>query len=850
MGFLSKIVSKVESARKAEAARETDKPAPAQGNKAAERAARGLEAHASERASSRKAEQPRAEQARAERPRAEQPRAEQPKAAAPTQGGDAVQFSDEVREEMAAEERKRAQEEQERAEEQAVKEASEGRTPEGWEEVKECRADGQPGARTYRAPDGTTHEFSEQEGTKTHKSTETEKDGGTRSVTTATRPDGTVETTDAVKRQDGSTEETHKVPKPDGSVEVTTSKTRTSDQSLEQAGGSKPPEGAPALPPGQRDPTQVKEVEVKTVGADGREEVQSRVTEVSQTSHDVEQKGLGGKGAVLPEGVQADPKKSGVTQTVTTVEARDPKTGELVTTRGESTDVKIVGNRDGGGEVSARETTSWNDKGTTTTSEIRGYKREEFEKLSSSGFGVRVGDQETNLKPQGISEKNGLQHYNDYGGKIGRDSWAQQFNPIGGGDTLDMRTTVERPKDGKASETVTVGALDPGQDGKSVTRSEDGDGNVFWNHKNTKNGGKDVYQSTTKEGTDFSQYNEYHRLNDNEFTSHTATYVGGEVADMQNVSRRVVTDEQIDADKNLSPERKEFLKKQPGPHSLDSVHSEKQAVVGEDGQVKQDGHYLDSSSYSAANGAGVSHTLYNTATQGGSIVETLSDPNSETPAVVEMKDGKGGSKKVEMRGQDVYVDGQKLEGGLPDTGGGASGVPAGMQLAIDAAGGATMDGGRLAQFGPFAGALGAATGAVSTIAGIQQGDWAQGLQGAGNTLASAPALAKALSSLPNSAFSGLSEGGLATAGKILGPVGGAMIAGVGVHGIFTQENGPGRASSVFTAASGGFLAATPFFPPAAIGAAVCTLGDIMIKVGTNSDTAPIDSRVWEGNSQG
>jgi len=762
-----------------------------------------------------------------------------------------------------------------------------GEVPEDWKPVY-----GQDGVTVYQ--DGQGQSYSQKVVTQ----------DGVRTVETTT-PDGAVHT---VSSQDGvETHETRtegeageekivsQVTRPDGSIQITTSDITQSEQGVEDLAEVPSNPGDPTkttLPQDGRGPSTVKEVEVIEYAPNSQQgEVVGRTREVSQSSSAVT--------GDLGEGVTHSDSDSQMTVTVTEMEVLNPETNKFEKSTGASAQVTLAGTRADGSQVSALESNTWNSQGQLqTTQELRGFRESEVQKEE---FQVKLGGKSTDLRPDTISDKAPLSHLKDKGDTYDlpfqeRHGDADQF--LGTSEDSDMpvdvRVSVDRSSNGEETETTEIGNLDPTKDGKTVTRMQSPSGEVSWNYRNIVNNGKDIYSQTVAEGTNLSQYSEYHDTGNGTFRLHEATYQGSKNIDYRDTVRTNVSNADIDADPSLSPEEKERLKSEPGPHYRDSVHQNFQSLVDDDdkllrddaGNIVREGFDFQSTSYSA-NGYVVSQANLNQASQGASSFHQVNDPTSPTPIAVTATGNDG--KKVETQ-VDVSqtppvltIDGEvvgEFQGNLGQPSGDSTTFLVNPGFVADLAQSPpptsttvfdlnknlppSLQGpenqlkvtqeSKLAKLSKAGGVLGMAWGSHNLVNGLASGDIRQSLAGASSLGTSSTAFGAALSGLSShsGAVGRLGQAGEVLAGplgKALGVAGGAIQLGMGLER-FATEDGKGQAAGFLTAAAGGAAVATVFFPPAALAALAFTALAWGVDKSAESDTAPVDSRVWLGDSAG
>lgn len=711
------------------------------------------------------------------------------------------------------------------------------------------------------------------------------------------RPDGGKATTTRTQQPDGTFEEVYDFEGPDSALQRTTTgqvdgpsttetvRTTTSDQDLEELTNvpGRGESGAPAFPTGDRGDTQVREVEVVNTAADGSQEVQYKETAYSQSSGDVQGEGI------LPDGVEPNGNDTKSTLTVTSVEARNPETGELESSTAASNKVTVAGQRENGDKVSSTRTDTWNADGSATSYELNGYTRAEQRQNFYFGDKATVGGEELDILPPSVDGKHPDDHLREKGASPGRGGDAIEYLDVDGerGEVVDVNVTVQRDNEGEIkSEAVTWDRKDENGDGKTVSRISDDNG-VSWNYENVQNNGNDIARQTVVEGSDLSVVEEYHKTGDGTFTHHQEVKNGDEVSSYRDVSRERVDEAGLDAlvtEGTLTAEQRDKLKTDGPPYFVDKVvdHANARVEDGEllkddDGNIVQGGHHMTSTSVSNDQGYKVSDQFYyDAAARTEESFKGVTDPNGDPPfhgerekkfynsseevtstEKEELTVTSGGEIKV---GDDkvadlTLADGMTVSelfsaGGIEQLGSDLVGLAneGGTRFLDDLSGSKiTTAAGGLEKLGKFADVLGLATGSVGLVTGIRDADARSTIEGIEGIAGGTESLAGALSGL--SGRTGQIAGKLSTsaAGIGLAALGGGINIGLGLYDVFTADSGYDQVAGGLTAASGVALAATPFLGPAApIGAAAAIIlggAGFLVSLGDENNTQPIDDRL-------
>lgn len=673
----------------------------------------------------------------------------------------------------------------------------------------------------------------------------------------------------------------------EGFAETRTERTSFSDQSVEDL-TSVPgrPEGVPGLPEGERGDTRVKEVEVVTNSPGEQPEVQYRETQYSQSSGDVQ------AGDVLPDGVTSSGSDTNATLTVTTVQARNPETNALESSTAASNEVKISGQREDGSVVSSTRTDNWDGTGKSSTNyALEGYTRDEQRRNSlpyrTSNFEATVGGETFEVFPPAVDGKHSDEHLRQKGSSPGRGGDAIEYLGVDGDrdEVVNTNISIARDENGEiTSEGVTWSLKDENGDGKSVSRVNNGE-QTAWTYENVENDGKDLARQTVIEGTQISVFEEYHKTGADTFTHHQEMRDGDEISSSRDISREHVDEAGLDAlvsDGVLDAAQRERLIADGPPYIVDKVTDHANARIDgdgnllkdDDGNVVQGGHHMTSTSVSNEEGYRVSNQfLFDSAAYTEEELSTVTDPTADPPisgsqekrfydrGTKEVTKTESGDLKIMSNG-DVMVGGSKVAdfdlGGdktVNDLLTGESAEEVLTNLSDLAREGGTqfiddMSGSKLKAFGSgldklgkFTDVLGLATGSVDLVNGLRERDVVTTLEGIDGVAGGVESLAGALANLKGPVGQAATKFTTSAAGMAFGALGGGINIGLGLYDVFTADSGYDQAAGGLTAASGVALAATPFFPPAAIGAIILGGAAYFVSRGDENNTAAIDERV-------
>lgn len=739
-------------------------------------------------------------------------------------------------------------------------------------------------------------------------------DGGTATVSRTVQPDGRVAEVYDYQGDQGTVNRSTNTAA-DGTAETRTERSYTIDQPLEtvlsENGVAAPAVPSaleyqvPPLPEGEREDTQVREVEVVTTDAAGAETVQYSEESFSQTSGDVTLNGSQELGQTSPSDtfpllVTPNNDASSATRTVTTVKTRD-ENGQLVSSTGASQSVTLVGDRPaelGGGQANVTRTDSWNETGeSSSTFATEGFREEELYAMSlgsdqTGGFSATLGDRPINA---GYPDA-GVSPFDAYNRKGGGE--LEDWLGTEGSDGLDVSVTVNRNAEGEVTNrNLTLDALDASGDGRTATRTDSG-GAVGWTYSDYSNNGQDYDRQTVFEGTDVSIYESHQVTGPGQFRTTSETKEGDSVVASSDTSRQEVTAEQLNqsvADGEMSQAQLDRMLTDGPPYYAErySEHAEPlrdddgNLRTDEDGNVIQAGHTVSSYNLANSDGYAVAKQYRETPTEGGgstsSTLKSVTDPQGAPPisgTVTNRETSASGSTTITDTGDvRVTADGKMTYNGVEmgqfDLSGSElttllkEGDSVTALSLLGAAGGVTNGGlqavnttrftpSGAAQVEKLSGALdifGVGLGANNLFQGVRDGDGRAIVEGIGemagglNSLAAATAALGGTSKLGNAArsFSSLS-GGATVLGKALGGVGGVIGLGFGLYDVFTADSGWDKAAGGLAAASGAVAVGSVFFGPPGwvVGGLISgALGIASIFVGGADDnaTAPIDDRM-------
>lgn len=673
----------------------------------------------------------------------------------------------------------------------------------------------------------------------------------------------------------------------EGFQETRTERTSYSEESLEELTDVPGrPDGVPGLPSGERGDTRVKEVEVVTTEPQGQPEVQYRETQYSQSSGDVQ------AGDVLPQGVTASDSDTQATLTVTTVEARNPETSALESSTAASAEIKVSGEREDGSPVSATRTDNWDGTGKSSTNYgLEGFTRNDQRRNASpyggSQFEATVGDQTIEVFPSRVDGKHVDNHLKEKGSSPGRGGDAVEYLDVDGNRdaVVDVNISVSRDAEGEVtSEGATWSLKDENGDGKSVSRVDNGE-QTAWTYENVENGGDDLSRQTVIEGTEISVFEEYHKTGRDTFTHHQEMRDGDEVSSSRDVSREHVDEAGLNAlvqEGVLDQAQRERLITDGPPYIVDKVTDHANARIDgdgnllkdDDGNVIQGGHHLTSTSVSNEQGYRVSNQfLFDSAAYTEEELSTVTDPTADPPisgsqekrfydrGTKEVTRTESGDLEVRSNGDVMIGDDKVAEfelGGDKTVNDLLSGESAeevltnvsdlaregGTQFIDDMSGSKLKAfGSGLDKLGKFTDALGLATGSLDLVNGLRDRDVATTLEGIDGVAGGVESLAGALANLKGPVGQAATKFTTSAAGMAFGALGGGINIGLGLYDVFTADSGYDKAAGGLTAASGVALAATPFFPPAAIGAIILGGAAYFVSRGDENNTAAIDERV-------
>jgi hypothetical protein len=731
----------------------------------------------------------------------------------------------------------------------------------------------------------------------------TRPDGGKSTYTVTERPDpanpegGMVTEEHYLYEGDQGSLERKTNTMPDGSSSTESSRSYTSDKSIEELSSG----AAESLPEAQRDPTVVTEVEKTTTSGPGAEpEVQFSETQYSQTSHDVVPRDS------LPEGVAVDESKTGATTTWTEVQNRDPETGELKEASSSTFEVKVAGTRENGEEVSATSIKSVGSDGTKTeTFDVDGYTRAELRtsigpthpnaKDDRSEWAL-VGGSYHQVLPKEIDGKHPDEHLRDKGDTPSFADGGDAIDFLGVRDNrdepIDIEVSTTTDKDGNKIESVTWDNTDQNSDGRVVTRVSAGD-NVQWTYKNTTDGGNDVRTQTVVEGSGISTYNHYQKTGDGTFVMDEETTMDGQTMATKHAEREQITSGELDQmvkDGTLSETEKTALMQGGEPYYLESTKATTVALVNddateyirdEDGNIIQSDTTLNSTTVTNKQNYSVGHSSYEDKAKSEiEEMHSVADPNGSPPVRAEFKKyDLNGDDKVLKESQNVKINAEgeyiltgedgneevigeldlqgntvhnyvKEEGSL-----GVSQLLSPFTTSVDefsdfvsnANWGSSFDkigkaGKGLSAFGSVATAT---WGASQMVNGLMEGDAYTAAQGVAGTASGAMGTLTALQSLGGGSSWSQSLNWLTETrvGVGLNALAGGVGIGIGFVDLMNAESGYDQAAAGMSIGAGFLAAATPFFPPAAIGAVVLGLGSVFVSRGDMYDTADIDPRI-------
>lgn len=639
-------------------------------------------------------------------------------------------------------------------------------------------------------------------------------DGGTATVTRTVQPDGRVNEVYNYAGDQGTVNRTTNTAV-DGTSETRTERSYTVDQPLESVlsenGVAAPsiPESiehqVPELPEGQREDTQVRQVEVVTADAAGNETVQYSEESYSQTSGDVQPAGsreLGHSSVTdaFPQPILPNSEDSSATRTVTRVRTRD-ENGQLVESTGASQSVTLVGDRSvelgDSGQVSVTRTDTWNASGESSSNfASQGFREEDLLGFNGrsdqfTGFQARVGDDP--FYNAGYPEA-GVGPFDAYNRKGGDE--LQNWFDLGGGDELDISVTVNRNAEGDVTDrSLTLDATDSSGNGRTATRTDNG-GAVGWTYNDYSNGGQDYRRQTVFEGTDISIYEEHEVTGPGQFRTTSETREGDDVVANSSASRQEVTQAQLQqsvADGELTQAQLDRMLQDGPPYYAERFSEHATALRDDDGNLREDengnpiqpGHDITSTTLANSQGYSVSeHWRRDPGGDDGAIhtesrLNTVTDPNADPPlagqlhtqrmdpSTCRLETVEQGSIEVGANGQLRY-DGQEIgqfEFGGSDLSallrdgksvtandlvtllGGAAEAGEGFARAGNAGLTLTANSAHLGRLAHGAKIFGVAAGAQGLFHGIREGDGRAIVEGLGNIAGGLNSLAAATSAL-------------------------------------------------------------------------------------------------------
>lgn len=705
--------------------------------------------------------------------------------------------------------------------------------------------------------------------------------GGESNFKRVEHPSGAAEETYTFEGDEGAVQRTTNE-SPDGSAETRTERSYTTDQPIEeltevpQAPDHVEQRVAP-LPQEDREPTEVREVEVTSTNTSGDTSLEYQETTYSQTSGQVEptEQSFGQPGI---SNIEGDPEGSSVTQTVTTVTARD-EDGDLQTSTAATQSVTLAGERDEalGGDVSITSSVTWNENGETTESfSQEGFTENDLFALTSRSspdfeqFTAKVGDERVYAGLPHLS-KSPFDHLNMKGGSP--DDWLYEAS----GDGLNVSTSITRDAEGNVlQENINWSSVDENGNGRTVTRSESDNG-VAWNYTDYDNDGKDYERQTVIEGTDISVFESHQVTGPGEFTTVTETRDGDQIIANSEASRERLTESELrdrvaqmqsnNEPGALTDQELERMIQDGGPYYLESINEHAETILDDDGQPKRDsdgniiqpGHDTVHSTFTNDDGYSVSNHYHQDFNSGQdwttSRTRTVTDPSSDPPIQASIQNTERdpetgqfvvteeGDLKVMNDGRimfgdeevaDIDFEGQTVQEMLMGPGSVRS-----DQL-IAAIGGAAKDGetytmsfagveGRVrpsatsVNLGRLAGGVeifGLATGARDVFSGARSGNYRQVVEGLGGITGGVNTLAAATSAIAGTGRLGATASRVSsltaastTAGRVLGAAGGAIGFGFGVYDILNAEDGWGRAAGALNASAGAIAFGSAFFGP-------------------------------------
>ncbi len=746
---------------------------------------------------------------------------------------------------------------------------------------------------------------------------------------TVSRPDGGLATLNRTKQPDGRVKEVYKYKGDQGTVNRTTdqatdgtSETRTergyrvdspledvlADQGVRQPKLPGAAKGRVAdLPSGQREETVVREVEVSTSNAKGKEKLEYSEETYSQTSTDVDYE----PSTYFPiDGLEnAD---GSVTRTITKARARD-EDGKLVESTGASQSVTLKGRRSdkhGGGELSVTGTESWNGKGesssTFATDGFQGIDHgRDLSKSPDSAFKVSIGGQKKQLKlPDGKVNPRGayLKGAPDWLSGASGQKEGREYDP------LDYSVTINRDAKGKTtSENVTVSETDEKGNGRTITGTEAG-GQISWTYANYSNDGQNYKKQTVFEGTDLSVYERHEVTGPGQFKTSSETRDGDKKIATSDTSRQKVSEQalrQYVQDGQLTDAQLSRMLRDGPPYYMERHSEHAEPWKDKDGNLHegkdrkgkayplQPGHDIESFTVKNERGYAVSETYHQQFDKDGnakdSRLKTVTDPKDDPPisgrVTQRERTSSGGYRvtgsseiQVDAKGKLTY-DGKEVgkfdfadgdfrkmleddELGAKDILGFVAGV---AQAGQDAprlsrfAGGRfslTGEAGNLAKVSRVSDIFGVYSGTQSLFSGIGKGDGRAVVEGLGDIAGGLNSLAAATSAWGGSTrvgttasrFSTLSEGSTVL-GKFLGGAGGAIGLGFGLYDTFTADTTRGKVSGGLSAAAGAVALGSAWFGPPGwvFGGLISgglTIASVLVGQEDQRRTADIDERLY------
>jgi hypothetical protein len=398
-------------------------------------------------------------------------------------------------------------------------------------------------------------------------------------------------------------------------------------------------------------PTSVTEIEKTTSTTENPEpQLQYSETQYSQSSDDVD------PGGVLPEGVSLSKDGTSATQTVTDVKSWDPEKNDFVEASSLATEVKVVGTRDNGEEVSISRIDTSNSAGeTTTTHDVNGLTRDELRRNLTGPYGTggvapeKVGESSVDLLPETVDGKHPDEHLRDKGDTPNADGGdAIGFLGVEGDrdEPIDLEVTVVKDANGQPTESVTWENTADNGDGPKVTRLSSGD-DVQWTYQKTLNGGDDIHTQIVYEGSNVSTYSHRHNTGDGTFKLTTETRVGDQVSSTQTAERAQVTEKQLREhldSGDLSKAEFDRMLQAGGPYYLESNEARMNAytdgddklVRDQDGNPVQGGYYSSTNTFSGSDGYAVTNALsVDHAELTEQEIHSVSDPFGNPPVTAD-----------------------------------------------------------------------------------------------------------------------------------------------------------------------------------------------------------------------